>query len=90
MTYYGIEEDPNGMPSPWFHYLVLVIPGVKPDSGVASIISLTEARAKGIAQGLSHTIFAKNGGPEEAVKLAEAFLDREHPGLKKIITGSKG
>ena len=89
MTYQGNDEDASGMPNPWFHYLVLASPGAKTGSGTASIISLSEARAKGIAQGPSHTIIAKTGGPEAAIKLAEEFLDKEHPDLKKITTDPK-
>ncbi len=89
MTYHGTDEDASGMPNPWFHYLVVASPGAKPGSGTASIVSLSRARAKGIAQGPSHTIIAKEGGPEAAIQQAEAFLDKEHPGLKKIVTDPK-
>ncbi len=86
MTYHGDNNDPNGMPDPWFHYLVVASPGPKPGSGTASIVSLSEARAKAIGQGPSHTIIAKEGGPEAALKMAEQFLDDEHAGLKKIVS----
>lgn len=89
MTYHGTQEKDNGMPEPWFHYLVVASPGPKAGSGTASIVSLSEARAKGIAQGPSHTIIAKEGGAEAALQLAEAFLDKEHLGLKKIVTDPK-
>src|SRR5271157_3570647 len=89
MTYHGNDDDSHGMPKPWFHYLVLASPSAKPGSGTASIVPLSESRAKGIAQGPSHTIIAKEGGPEAALKMAEEFLDKEHPGLKKIISDPK-
>lgn len=37
-------------------------------------------------RGPSHTMIAKASGPGEAIKRAEAFLDKEHLGLKKIVT----
>ena len=89
MTYCGESQDKHGMPDPWFHYLVIASPGVKPDSGTASIVSLSEARATGIAQGASHTVFAKSGGAAAAIQEAEAFLDGQHPGLKKLISDQK-
>jgi hypothetical protein len=89
VTYHGEEEDANGMPNPWFHYLVVASSGAKPGSGMASIISLSEARAAGIAQGPSHMIIAKVGSPEAAIKQAEEFLTTEHPGLKKIVSDPK-
>jgi hypothetical protein len=89
MTYFGEQEDGQGMPRPWFHYLVVASPWVKPGSGSASIIALSEERAKGVAQGPSKILIAKQGGPEEAVKLAEEFLDKEHKGLKKIVSDAK-
>ena len=88
MTYYGEQENDNDgeLPTTWFHYLVIASPGSKAGSGVASIITLSEARAQAIAQGPSHTIFAKEGGPQTALVKAEEFLDHHHPGLKKIIS----
>lgn len=86
MTYHGIAEDDYGMPNPWYHYLVVASPGANLGSGVASILPLSEARATGIGQGASHTIIVREGGPVAAINQAEAFLDTEHPGLRKIIT----
>jgi hypothetical protein len=89
MTYHGTDEDARGMPDPWFHYLVVASPGARPGSGTASIVALSTARATGMAQGPSHILIAKEGGPEAALRLAEEFLDKEHPGLKKIISDPK-
>lgn len=89
MTYFGDDERPTGMPEPWYHYLVVASSGHKPDSGIASIVSLSEARAKGIASSSSHTILAKTGGEAEAIRQAEMFLDKEHPGLHKRISDVK-
>lgn len=86
MTYYGTDEDGAGMPIPWFHYLVIASPGAKEGSATVSIMPLSESRAKGIAQEPSHTMIAKVDGPEAALKMAEEFLDKEHPGLKKIVS----
>ncbi len=90
MTYYGDKEDASGMPDPYFRYLVVASPWIKAGSGSASIMPLTEARAQGIAQGPSHTVIAKVGGPEAALKLAEEFLGKEHPGLNRLVSDPKG
>jgi hypothetical protein len=86
MTYYGEEENNDHLPATWYHYLVIASAGTKPGSGVASIITLSEARAQAIARGPSHTILAKEGGPEAALVETEKFLDKHHPGLRKIIS----
>jgi len=86
MTYHGTTLDKNGMPEPWFHYLVVASPGPKNGSGVAAIVSLSNARAKRIAQNEAHTVLAESGGPQAALTKAERFLDEEHPGLKKIVS----
>jgi hypothetical protein len=86
MTYYG--EEPNGgdLPATWYHYLVIASPGTKSGSGLASIITLSQARARDIAPGPSHTIIANEGGPTAALAKAEQFLDGQHRGLKKIVS----
>jgi hypothetical protein len=86
MTYYGHEVNVEDLPATWYHYLVIASPGPKPGSGVASIITLSEARPKAIAHGASHTIVANEGGPEAALAKVEKFLDEHHPGLHKIIS----
>jgi hypothetical protein len=87
MTYYGHEESAlDDLPETWYHYLVIASTGPKAGSGVASIITLSQARALALAHGPSHTIFAKEGGPEAALVQAEQFLTAHHPGLKKIIS----
>jgi hypothetical protein len=86
MTYYGEEEDGPSLPKTWYHYLVVASPGTKPDSGVASIMTLSEARAEAMTRGPSHTILANEGGPARALEMAEEFLTHHHPGLKKIIS----
>ena len=68
MTYYGEEENDDDLPTTWYHYLVIASPGPKAGSGVASIITLSQARAQAIAQGPSHTIFAKEGGPADRTR----------------------
>ena len=89
MSYFGEEERSNGMPDPWFHYLVVASDGHKVGSGVASIMSLSESRAAAVAQGASLTLLSQTGGPAAALKEAEAFLDRRHPDLKKIVSTPK-
>ena len=86
MTYYGDEGDGPGLPKKWYHYLVVASPGTRADSGVASILTLSEARAECLTSGPSHTILADEGGPETALKMAEDFLSSHHRGLKKIIS----
>jgi len=85
MTYYG-EEDHDDLPRVWYDYLVIASPGHKAGSGVASIITLSQARAQAISHGPAHTIFAEDGGPPTALAKAEEFLDRHHPRLRKIIS----
>jgi hypothetical protein len=87
MTYYGEEDHDRDLPRAWYHYLVIASPGSKYGSGVASIITLSQARAEAVTQGPSHIITAQEGGPEGALSEAEAFLDRHHHGLKKIVSG---
>jgi hypothetical protein len=86
MTYYGEEDHDEDLPTIWYHYLVIASPGPKAGSGVATIITLSQARAQAIEHGPAHTIFAREGGPETALAKAEDFLDYHHPGLKKIIS----
>jgi hypothetical protein len=84
MTYHGVEHKDGELPAVWYHYLVLASPGPSAGSGVASIITLSQAKAEAISPGPSHTIFATEGGPAAALAKAEEFLDRHHPGLRKI------
>jgi hypothetical protein len=86
MTYHGHEPGDGDLPSVWYHYLVIASPGPSAGSGVASIITLSQAKAESIAPGPSHTIFAQEGGPATALAKAEEFLDRHHPGLRKIVS----
>ena len=86
MTYHGEEHNDGDLPAVWYHYLVIASPGHKAGSGVASIITLSQARAQAISYGPSHIIFTKEGGPETALAKAEEFLDHHHAGLRKIIS----
>jgi hypothetical protein len=90
ITYHGEEADNHELPAAWYHYLVIASPGIKADSGVASILTLSEARAAGVGSHPSHIIVANEGGPPAALAKAEEFLDRHHPGLKKIVSGRRG
>ena len=89
MTYYGEEQNGGDFPATWYHYLVIASPGTKAGSGLASIITLSQAKAEAISPGPSHTIFSNEGGPDAALAKAEEFLDRHHPGLRKIA-GDRG
>jgi hypothetical protein len=84
MTCYGEEENDDDWPTMWYHYLVIASPGPRAGSGMASIITLSQARAQAIVHGPSHTIFMKEGSPETALVRAEEFLHHHHPGLKQI------
>jgi hypothetical protein len=86
ITYYGEEDNGADLPDVWYHYLVIASPGPKAASGVASIITLSQARAQAVSHGPAHTIFVKEGGPATALAQAEEFLDRHHPGLRKILS----
>jgi hypothetical protein len=86
MTYHGQEGDDDDLPAVWYHYLVIASPGPKAGSGVASIITLSQAKPESFSHGPSHTIFAKEGGPATALAKAEEFLDHHHPGLRKIVS----
>jgi hypothetical protein len=85
VTYYRNGEDGSESPKSWHHYLVVARPGPGPQSGVASIIPLLQARVAGSAQGPSHTVVTPTGGPEAALAKAEAYLDAQHPGLRKTV-----
>jgi hypothetical protein len=85
MTYHGSDKDQNGRPKPFFHYLVVAKPGPESGSGVATIISLSEARATGMAQSPSHAVQVQQGGPKTALVKAEEYLDGLHLGLKKNV-----
>jgi hypothetical protein len=86
MTYYGEEHNDQDLPRVWYHYLVIASPEAKAGSGVASIITLSQAKPEAFSNGPSHTIFAKEGGPRTALAKAEEFLDHHHPGLRKIVS----
>src|SRR5262249_45132569 len=62
VSYCGDEEGQNGVPKPRYHYLVVARPGPEVGSGAASIISLSQARGPGMAQGPFHRILAEQGG----------------------------
>jgi hypothetical protein len=85
VTYNESEKDEYGMPKVWYHYLVVARPGSQPGSAVASVISLSKARANGSAQGPSHVVSVPDGGPDAALAKAVEYLDDLHPGLEKVI-----
>ena len=86
MTFYGMTLDKYGMPEQYFHYFVVAKPGPKEGSGVAAILSLTAAKAKGMTQGAVHTVMAESGGSSAALAKAEMFLAGEHPALNKLVS----
>jgi hypothetical protein len=86
MTYYGEEDHSADLPRTWYHYLVIASPGTKAGSGLASIITLSQAKGRDMASGPSHIITANEGGPEAALAKAEQFLDGQHHGLRKIVS----
>jgi hypothetical protein len=74
------------MPTPYEHYLVIATGWIESGSGIASIMSLTDSRKSGIAQGATHNEIDRTGGPEGAMKKAEDFLTEKHRGLKKLVS----
>jgi hypothetical protein len=89
-TYRGDQTDARGMPSPFFHYLIVAKPGSKPDSADALVISLSEARSTGIARGPQQRFHIDEGGPTAALKKAEDFLDLKHRDLSKAAAPRRG
>jgi hypothetical protein len=86
ISYFGGQEDANGVPIPWFRYLVEAKSGPREGWGIASIMSLSGANVGAAPQAPPHTILAKAGGPEVALKKSEEFLDRQHPRLEKAAS----
>jgi hypothetical protein len=86
LIYHGNSFDEQGMPTPWFHYLVIASPGPGPDTGIGSVVPLTSSGAEQVAP---HKVFAPSGGPLAAISMAEEALDRRHQGLRKIISELK-
>jgi hypothetical protein len=89
MTYHGEEDTGGDLPATWYHYLVIASPGTKAGAGLASILTLSQARAKDINPGPSHILLVDEGGPEAALAKAEHFLDSQHHGLRKIVSRHK-
>jgi hypothetical protein len=86
LTFYGEDGESVEHHKKWYHYLVVANPGPAPGSAVASIITLSDARAESNASSgeVEHTISTSEGGMEASLKLAEDFLTEHHPGLKRI------
>jgi hypothetical protein len=85
MTFYGEDGEAADHQKKWYHYLVVANPGTLPGSAVASIVTVCDTKDEPGSRGSSETILAEDGGPENAIHMAEAYLCRHHPGLKKII-----
>lgn len=85
VTYQGEQKDARGLPRRLFHYLIVARPGQAAGTGTASVISLSEARATGVAQSPSRAFQVEAGGPAAALTEAEAFLDEQHRGLTKTV-----
>jgi hypothetical protein len=86
ISYFGGQEDANGVPVPWFRYLVEARSGPRQGWGIASIMSLSGVNVGAAPQAPPRTILAKVGGPEAALKKSEEFLDRQHQGLEKTAS----
>jgi hypothetical protein len=80
LHYFGNEMDKNGMPTPYFSYVLNT--STLPVGSLATIVSYSTIQEKLL---LHHR--APDGGTEEdAVKIVESYLDRLHPGLNKRRT----
>ena len=90
MTFYGEDGESADHQKKWYHYLVVASPGTVPGSAVASIVTVSETKAESGSQGSSETILAEDGGPENAIHMAEEYLSHHHPGFKKIIGKPRG
>jgi prevent-host-death family protein len=86
LIYHGNSFDEHGMPTPWFHYLVIASPGPGGDTAIGSIVPLGSSVGEAVA---TQKVFATSGGPLAAISMAEEALDRRHPGLQKIISELK-
>jgi hypothetical protein len=87
LTFYGEDGESVEHHKKWYHYLVVANPGSAPGSAVASIITLSDARAESnnsSSGAVEHTISTSEGGMEASLKLAEDYLTQHHPGLKRI------
>jgi hypothetical protein len=86
IVYYGTDHGPYGMPKQYFSYLVLAEPGPAAGSGVARILSLTDAKDTALAQMHTDLLVAKAGGPAAALDDAERLLTEKHCNLKKLVS----
>jgi hypothetical protein len=89
MTFYGEDGESVDHHKQWYHYLVVASPGPAPGSAVASIITLSDTRAESSQVGSEHMISTSEGGLEASLSMADDYLSRHHPGLKKIISKPK-
>jgi hypothetical protein len=90
MTFYGEDGASVDHQKNWYHYLIVANPGPAPGSAVASIITLSDARAASSNVFSEHTINTSEGGPEASLKMAEEYLSRHHAGLKRITGKPQG
>ena len=90
MTFYGEDGASFDHHKQWYHYLVVANPGSVPGSAVASIITLSDARTESSNTGSERTICTSEGGLEASLKKAEEYLTQHHPGLKRIMSRSRG
>jgi hypothetical protein len=89
MTFYGEDGESVDHQKQWYHYLVVANPGDVPGSAVASITTLSDARTDSSNAGARHTIRTFEGGLEASLKMAEEYLTRHHPGLKRIMSQAR-
>jgi hypothetical protein len=82
LHYFGEALSPRGLPEPYFSYVLhtsVLLVGC-----VATIVSFSQCPGK--EKLLLHHLAPPLGTEEDAIKVAESYLDRLHPGLHKRRT----
>jgi hypothetical protein len=80
LHYFGNNTDKNGLPAPYFSYVVNT--STLPIGCIATIVSYSTIQEKL----LLHHRAPEGSSEEDAVKVVESYLDRLHPGLNKRRT----
>jgi hypothetical protein len=88
VNYFSLNTGDDGVPRRYFSYHVVAGPGPTPDSGVASIstLSVFDPRERCDYCAVFHAV--QEGGPAAAITKAIRYLDAYHEGdrLRKVQT----
>jgi hypothetical protein len=82
LHYFGDTIGKQGLPEPYFSYVLNT--STLPVGCLATIVSFSQIPGK--EKLILHHLAPPNGTEEDAIKAAEAYLDRLHPSLKKRRT----